>query len=82
MRDNLLKRRLAAGGTRSEVARIEAKVYPNVATFLLNRKRKQLVELEEKSGKRINVVADATLAGDAILLEAYDARGSLLNLVL
>ncbi|MEI8194529.1 MAG: Rne/Rng family ribonuclease [Phycisphaerae bacterium] len=75
-------RRLAGGATRLEVARIEVKVYPTVATYLLNRKRKQLVDLEDKTGKRINITADATLAGDGIVLEAYDARASLLNLVL
>ena len=75
-------RRLAGGATRLEVSRIEVKVYPTVATYLLNRKRKQLVDLEDKTGKRINITADATLAGDGIVLEAYDARPSLLNLVL
>ena len=75
-------RRLAAGTTRQDITRIEVRVYPTVATYLLNRKRKQLVDLEEKSTKRINVVPDATLAGDAVLLEAYDGRGSLLNVVL
>lgn len=75
-------RRLAAGTTRLDVARLEVKVYPSVATYLLNRKRKQLVELEEKSGKRINIVPDGTLAGDGIVFEAYDARASMLNLIL
>ena len=75
-------RRLAAGSTRVDVTRIEVKVYPTIATYLLNRKRKQLVELEEKTGKRINISPDPMLAGDAILLEAYDARNSLLNVVL
>lgn len=75
-------RRLAAGSTRNDVARIEVRVYPTVATYLLNRKRKALVDLEDKAAKRINITGDNTLAGDAILLEAYDARGSLLNVVL
>jgi Rne/Rng family ribonuclease len=75
-------RRLAAGATRLDVVRLEVKAYPTVAAFLLNRKRKALVELEEKTGKRINITADDSLAGDQIVIQPHDARGSLLNLVL
>ncbi len=75
-------RRLAAGSTRMDVVRLEVRAYPTVATFLLNRKRKALVDLEEKAGKRINITADDTLAGDQILIQPYDIRGSLLNIIL
>jgi ribonuclease E len=75
-------RRLAAGATRPDVARLEVKAYPTVAAFLLNRKRKALVDLEDKTGKRINITADDALAGDQILIQPYDARNSLLNLLL
>ncbi len=75
-------RRLAAGVTRMDVARLEVRAYPTVATFLLNRKRKALVELEEKSGKRIGITSDESLAGDQIIIQPHDARGSLLNVAL
>jgi Rne/Rng family ribonuclease len=75
-------RRLAAGATRLDVARLEVKAYPTVATFLLNRKRKALTDLEEKSNKRINITPDDTLAGDQIVIQPYDARSSLLNIIL
>jgi ribonuclease E len=75
-------RRLAAGVTRNDVHRIEIRVYPTVANFLLNRKRKALADLEDKSGKKVNISADSALAGDAILIEPYDVRGSILNLQL
>jgi ribonuclease E len=75
-------RRLAAGTTRLDVTRIDVRAYPSVATFLLNHKRKALVDLEDKSNKRITVIPDDKLAGDQIVLEAHDARGSLLNVVL
>ena len=75
-------RRLAAGATRADIARIEVRVYPSVATFLLNRQRKALVDMEERTGKRFNITGDAGLSGDAVLLEAFDARGNLLNLIL
>ena len=73
-------RRLAAGGLQRDISRIEVRVYSTVATFLLNRKRLELVELENKYGKRINVVADGSLSGDAVLMEAIDTRGNLLNI--
>ncbi len=75
-------RRLAAGATRMEVTRIDVRAYPSVATFLLNRKRKALLELEEKTGKRINITSDDTLAGDQIVLAAFDTRGTAMSLVL
>jgi ribonuclease E len=74
-------RRLAAGATRMDVARIDVKAYPTVATFLLNRKRKALVDLEEKTGKRINIMPDESMAGDQIVLQAFDTRAMLLNVV-
>ena len=73
-------RRLAAGGLQRDISRIEVRVYSTVATFLLNRKRLELVELENKYAKRINVVADGSLSGDAVLMEAIDVRGNLLNI--
>jgi Rne/Rng family ribonuclease len=75
-------RRLAAGMTRLDVARLEVKAYPTVANFLLNRKRKAIVELEEKTGKRINITPDEKLAGDQIVIQAIDVRGVILNVLL
>jgi ribonuclease E len=75
-------RRLAAGATRMDVTRMEVRAYPSVATFLLNRKRKALLELEEKTGKRINITSDDTLAGDQIVIQAFDGRGTAMNMVL
>ncbi len=73
-------RRLAAGGLHKDVSRMEVRVFTTVAAFLLNRKRQELVELEARHGKRINVAADGSLSGDAVLMEAVDARGNLLNI--
>jgi ribonuclease E len=75
-------RRLAAGATRMDVARLDVRAYPTVATFLLNRKRKGLLDLEEKTGKRISILPDDMLAGDQIVIQPYDGRGTLLGLVL
>jgi ribonuclease E len=75
-------RRLAAGTTRLDVMRLDVRAYPTVATYLLNRKRKALVELEDKTNKRITIIPDEKLAGDQIVLDPYDVRGSLINVTL
>jgi hypothetical protein len=38
--------------------------------------------LEDKTGKRINITADPTLAGDQLVIEPFDARESRLNVLL
>jgi Ribonuclease G/E len=58
------------------------KAYPTVATYLLNRKRKAIVELEEKTGKRITIMPDESLAGDQVVMQPFDTRGMLMNLVI
>lgn len=75
-------RRLAAGATRADVHRLEVRLYPTVANYLLNRKRKSLVELEEKTGKRINISADPLIAGDAVQIDGYNGRDDRINLQL
>lgn len=77
-----IMRRLAAGATRHDVARLDVRVYPSVANYLLNKKRKALVELEEKTGKKINITSDTTMAGDGAHIEAHDARGNMINVPL
>jgi hypothetical protein len=39
------------------------------------------VDLEEKTGKRINIMPDESMAGDQIVLQAFDTRAMLLNVV-
>jgi ribonuclease E len=67
-------RRLAIAAHDERVVRIELAVSPDVANYLLNRKRVQLAKLEEQTNKPINVRADASLGLDGIRLELFDAR--------
>jgi ribonuclease E len=67
-------RRLAIAAHDERVARIELAVGPDVAGYLLNRKRVQLAKLEEQTNKPINVRADASLGLDGMRLELFDAR--------
>jgi ribonuclease E len=69
-------RRLATALMRADVLRVDVRAYPTIAEYLLNKKRKQLVELEDRIGKKINVQPDPSLAGDATLINGFDIRGN------
>src|SRR5881392_3931613 len=73
-------RRLAIAAHDQRVARVELSVCPDVAFYLLNKKRIQLAKLESNSKKRILVRQDATLGLDETKLELYDARDGLVFL--
>lgn len=72
-------RRLALALYRQSVMRVELTVSPDVAFQLLNRKRGQLVELEQRQGKSVLVRVNSAGSIDYVSLAAYDARGSLVD---
>ena len=73
-------RRLAAATLHKDIARIELKVYPTVAGYLLNKKRRELVAMEDRTEKKIVITPDSALPDDSVLIEAYDIRGNLINI--
>src|SRR3954469_19953748 len=73
-------RRLAIAANDLKVARVELKVCPDVAFYVLNKKRVQLAELETHTKKRIIVKQDPTLGLDEMKLELYDIRDGLVFL--
>ncbi len=75
-------RQLAAAILHHDIARIELKVYPTVAGYLLNKKRRELVAMEDRTEKKIIITPDTALPDDSVLLEAYDVRGNLVNFAL
>jgi ribonuclease E len=70
-------RRLAIAAHDQRVVRLELAVCPDVAFYLLNRKRKHLTELEEGSGKKVLIRSDLTLGLDEMRLNLFDAREGL-----
>lgn len=56
------------------VARVQLSVAPEVATYLANRRRKQLAELEAKRGVPIDVRPASDLPLDDVRLELFDDR--------
>lgn len=69
-------RRLALALAHPEVTRVELTVSPDVAFQLLNRKRTQLVHMEEQFQKTVLVRVNAAGPLDAVSLVCLDARGS------
>ena len=70
-------RRLAIASNDLKVQRVELSVCPDVAYYLLNKKRAQLTELETHTKKRIVVRQDPTLGLDEMKLELFDLRDGL-----
>ncbi|MCC7193004.1 MAG: Rne/Rng family ribonuclease [Phycisphaeraceae bacterium] len=68
-------RRLAAVLQRDVVIRVELTVSPDVAFQLLNRKRSQLVAIEQTHGKSVLVRVNGAGSLDYVSLAAFDARG-------
>jgi ribonuclease E len=73
-------RRLAIALNDLKVARAELAVCPEVAFYLLNKKRAQLAELERAAKKKILIRQDLTVGLDEIRLQLFDARDGLVYL--
>ena len=67
-------RKMRIGLDDTAVMRVQLAVHPEVAIYLLNKKRAELAELEEKTEKKILVAPDAALAMDEVKFELYDGR--------
>jgi ribonuclease E len=59
-----------------QVARVEIVCSPHVASFLLSHRRRQLVELEDITGKSVDVRVSDAIAADRVDFYAYDARNA------
>ena len=59
-----------------QIATIVLSVSTSAAEYINNRRRRQLARLEADTGKVITVQADPALAGDDLVFQFTDARGS------
>jgi ribonuclease E len=73
-------RRISIAINDLKVARVELAVCPDVAFYLLNKKRVALAELEQKYKKRVLIRSDQTLGLDEMKLELFDGRDGLVVL--
>lgn len=68
-------RQISVGVSKGEIEAVKGAVSSDVAAYLLNRKRKELVGMEEKFGVEITLEADPSLAPGAERLEFRKAPG-------
>ncbi len=67
-------RKLRIAAADLAVVRILVGVHPEVASFMLNRKRAEIATLEDETQKRVIITADTSLPMDEVKFELYDAR--------
>ena len=67
-------RKLALAAADERVVKIDLHIAMEAALHVLNRKRAAISEIEQRSGKPIRIVADATLAGDQLKFVLSDDR--------
>jgi len=72
-------RRLAKAMDSEKVVRLELVISPDVAFHLLNRKRGQLVDLEQRFGKQVTVRVGGARV-DHVEILAFDQRGAAVDL--
>jgi ribonuclease E len=70
-------RKLAIAINDQRVARVELAVCPDVAFYLLNKKREQLAQMEAEMGKRVLIRHDVQLGLDEMKLQLFDQREGL-----
>jgi len=66
--------------SQSRVARVELVCSPRVASVLLSRKRRELVDLEDQTGKKVDVRVSDDIAVDRVDYYAYDERSADIDL--
>jgi len=68
-------RQLALAVSQDNVQQVEVTVHPTVGHYIHNRKRRALVKLEERSGKRIMVLSDDRGGQEMVQFHCQDSRG-------
>jgi len=69
-------REVSARLSRDDVAKVEVSVTPEVAFYLNNAKRREVVEIEQRLGKTVVVSADKGAVGESVRLTFYDKSGA------
>ncbi|MDD4890645.1 MAG: Rne/Rng family ribonuclease, partial [Phycisphaerae bacterium] len=73
-------RAIQAAVSRPEVDRVEVTVSPAAGQYLHNRKRRSLIQVEDRSGKRVIINMDEKLGQDEVRYNCIDKRGATISL--
>ena len=71
---------LALASHRDDIRRINITVSPGVATYLNNRKRKEIAKIEIESGMNIQLGFKENVPAEFLQIDCYDANSSELRL--
>jgi ribonuclease E len=74
-------RLLALASHRDDIRRISIVVCPGVASYLNNRKRKEIARLEADSGMAVQILMKENAPAELLQIECYDANNSEVRLV-
>src|SRR5262249_54243169 len=69
-------RLLALASHREDIRRISITVSPGVATYLNNRKRKEIAKLETESGMTLQILVKDNAPAEHLQMDCYDANSS------
>jgi ribonuclease E len=69
-------RMLQLAAHRDHVTQIQVRVHPEVSLYLLNRKRKELSELEEKANVTISIAGVPAQSPEFLEFHCYDNTGN------
>ncbi|MDP6543365.1 MAG: Rne/Rng family ribonuclease [Phycisphaerae bacterium] len=72
----VVMRLLARASINEDVSEINITCPPQVAHYLANYQRKDIILTEEKTGKTIVITADSDMTGDDVRIDCINARGS------
>jgi len=72
----VVMRLLARASINEDVSEIDIKCPPQVAHYLTNYQRRDIILIEEKTAKTIVITADSEMTGDDVQIECINARGS------
>jgi ribonuclease E len=72
---------LALAANRSDIRRVNICVAPAVATYLNNRKRRELAQLESESGLVIHVRHEQNVPAEHLMIDCFDAQNSEVRLL-
>ncbi len=65
--------------SRDELSHIDVRINPAIADYLSNYERSQIAHLESTTQKRIHIVSDVDMSGDAVNIVCTDHRGSTIS---
>jgi ribonuclease E len=68
-------RLLSLAASQDDIYQIEVTVHPTVGHYINNRKRRTLVQLEERAGKQVMVIADSDVSQETADFHCQDSRG-------